>query len=411
MTRKFFILILSLMLAVLALAACNAPGAQDSPEAQATAIPPVVSDLNIVAEGRLAPHQEVELAFAASGELAEVLVEEGAQVQAGEVIARLGNREPLESNVAAAELELLSAQQELLTAAEALQALYDDLPEAQTQALQAVTDAREELDDAQRSYNGLNSTAKPLDIDAAWANVVLAQEKLDDARDDYEPYANKSPDNVNRAALLNRLSEAQNAYDDAVRRFNNLQGVFGSDFEISQADTRLAIALARLAQAQEKSTLLAAGPDPADVSLAESRLDTARGRITAAEAALEAAKAALADLDLVATIDGTVVSNDLIAGQQISAGAPTVQLADLSQWIVETDNLTELDVVNIAVDRGATLTPDALPELELRGTVESISEVFEDKRGDVTYTSRIALDTTDPRLRWGMTVAIVFDEE
>ncbi len=88
-----------------------------------------------------------------------------------------------------------------------------------------------------------------------------------------------------------------------------------------------------------------------------------------------------------------------------------VQVADLSQWMVETDNLTELDVVSIAAGQGATITPDALPEVDLQGSVELISDVYEDKRGDVTYTARLALETSDPRLRWGMTVAIVFEEK
>ncbi len=121
MVRKLCFAIVLLTLVGLALAACTAPGGQSNPEAQATALPPVVSDVNMVAEGRLVPSQAVELAFASSGRLAEVLVEEGEQVKAGDVIARLGDREPLESNVAAAQMELLSARQELLAAGEALQ--------------------------------------------------------------------------------------------------------------------------------------------------------------------------------------------------------------------------------------------------------------------------------------------------
>jgi hypothetical protein len=56
------------------------------------------------------------------------------------------------------------------------------------------------------------------------------------------------------------------------------------------------------------------------------------------------------------------------------------------------------------------VTPDALPHLEITGTVDSISDTFELKRGDVTYTVRIALADFDPRLRWGMTVAVTFEE-
>jgi hypothetical protein len=54
--------------------------------------------------------------------------------------------------------------------------------------------------------------------------------------------------------------------------------------------------------------------------------------------------------------------------------------------------------------------PDALPSITLGGVVESISDTFEEKRGDITYTTRILVDEIDPRLRWGMTVVVSFEE-
>ena len=42
--------------------------------------------------------------------------------------------------------------------------------------------------------------------------------------------------------------------------------------------------------------------------------------------------------------------------------------------------------------------------------MESISDLYEEKRGDVTYTARILLDEDDERLRWGMTVVVTFEE-
>ena len=147
-----------------------------------------------------------------------------------------------------------------------------------------------------------------------------------------------------------------------------------------------------------------------EVALAEKRISTANTRIAAAEAAITSAEAALADLDLVATIDCTVVNEDLIVGQRVSPGQEVVRLADFSQWFVETDNLTEIEVVDIANGDTASITPDALPDLKMSGKVESISDEFEEKRGDITYTTRIRLDNADPRLRWGMTVAVVFDQ-
>jgi multidrug resistance efflux pump len=87
-----------------------------------------------------------------------------------------------------------------------------------------------------------------------------------------------------------------------------------------------------------------------------------------------------------------------------------LRLADLSQWYVETDNLTEIDVVKITPGQQATVTADALPELPLQASLERISDQFEEKRGDVTYTARLLLSQNDPSLRWGMTVVVKFDK-
>jgi hypothetical protein len=51
-----------------------------------------------------------------------------------------------------------------------------------------------------------------------------------------------------------------------------------------------------------------------------------------------------------------------------------------------------------------------LPELELAGVVETIKDLSEEKRGDVTFTVTIRLDESDPRLRWGMSVTVDFEE-
>ena len=74
-------------------------------------------------------------------------------------------------------------------------------------------------------------------------------------------------------------------------------------------------------------------------------------------------------------------------------------------------NLTEIEVVDISLGQEVVVVADALPDLELTGTVDKIGDVFEEKRGDITYTVRIVLDEVDPRLRWGMTVVITFKEE
>ena len=195
-----------------------------------------------------------------------------------------------------------------------------------------------------------------------------------------------------------------------MKNLNKLLGGTSVFFE-SQAEAELRIAQERLNLAQEDYDKLQEGPDPDELAIVDGRIATAESRIAAAEAAITSAEAALADLELRATIDGTVVEMDLIAGQRVTPGLEVLRLVDFSQWYVETDNLTEIEVVDIVIGDQAKITPDALPDLELSGVVEKISDLYEEKRGDVTYTARIRLNDDDPRLRWGMTMAVVFENE
>lgn len=127
-----------------------------------------------------------------------------------------------------------------------------------------------------------------------------------------------------------------------------------------------------------------------------------------AEKAAQAAQAALDARELRASLAGTVVDALVQPGQRVTAGQPLLTLADFSGWQVKTDNLTEVEVVNVTVGQTVSVIFDALPESEFTGEVTQIGARFEEKRGDITYTVTIALAQTDPQLRWGMTAAVVF---
>jgi multidrug resistance efflux pump len=96
-------------------------------------------------------------------------------------------------------------------------------------------------------------------------------------------------------------------------------------------------------------------------------------------------------------------------GQQVDPQTVAVSITDPNQWIVETNDLTELEVVNLAVGQKVTMVPDALPDIKLAGTIQTISNAFTKQGGDIVYNVRILVDNpVDPRLRWGMTVEATF---
>jgi multidrug efflux pump subunit AcrA (membrane-fusion protein) len=367
-----------LILSSLMLAACSAlPGGAGAPTP--TPIPVVVSDSQIVSEGSIIPKENKDLAFFGNGQVDEVLVNEGDLVKKNMVVARLGNREQLEAAIAGAESELISAKQ-------ARKQLDDNLSLAQADATAAMAAANKTLKDAQYQ---IDNFSVPTNMEGLTPLDAVAKMKslLDVARDKFEPYKYYSENDTTRKDLKKKLDNAQSDYNTAVRWL--------------QLETNLTAADTRLDETMKDYEKLLKGPDPDQVA-------TADARIKAAEANLAAAKANLDNLELKATIDGTVVKNDLVVGQNVAAGVPVMTVADFSELFAETDDLTEIEVVDVAIGQEVTVVADALPDVKLKGVVEKISQISEEKRGDITYTVRVKLMETDPRLRWGMTVVITF---
>lgn len=356
--------------------------------------PTVVSESGVTVEGKVVPLEFVNLSFNMAGTVAEVLVEEGQQIEAGQVIASLDQHERFASAVSGAELELINARQ-------ALDDLGENSDVSSAAALQTVADARDAVRDAERYLRNLQEGSPETDVDSARADVVILKDQLDKAEDDFDPYEGKPEDNLKRATYLSKVADARERYDNAVRLLNNMEGT-PNEIDLAVAEANLLLAEARLALAESDYEDLQSGIDP-------DLLEAAEARLKAAESALEASQAALADAELVAPFGGTVVKLDLKEGEQVVPGKLAVVLADFSQWKVETQDLNEMEVPRVAVGQPVTITPDALPELALTGTVESISQIYEEKFGDITYTARIVLEETDPRLRWGMTVSAQFE--
>jgi multidrug resistance efflux pump len=104
----------AVLIAVCALALVNTgviAGAESA--ATGTPLPPVRDAGGVIADGKVVPAVGAELAFPLGGMVAEVRVEEGGKVGAGDVLARLAGCEPAEAEVAAAEQELIAARQAL----------------------------------------------------------------------------------------------------------------------------------------------------------------------------------------------------------------------------------------------------------------------------------------------------------
>jgi multidrug resistance efflux pump len=350
------------------------------------------SSIGPVASGNVVPALQSELVFTSGGKVETVHVAANDQVQVGQVLVTLAGKEKLVAEVQAANLELLAAQQEL-------DALYKDMDVRQAQALKTIADNQDAVRDAERVLHNLETESQGFDIDAAYANMILSRDKLERAREDFEPYQNKPEDNTTRAAFLSQLAQAEKEYDAVVRRYNNLLGTANA-IDVSQAEANLVIAQADLAKSQRDYETLQKGPVPEDVALAQARLDTA-------EAQLEAAQSALEDIELRAPFEGTVTELNVHESEWVTPGQAVLMLIDLQELHVETTDLSERDVPFIEVGQPVTVNIKALNQ-DVTGRVSEIAPLADTLGGDVVYKTTIELETQPPGLRAGMSVEVQF---
>ena len=437
----------------LLIAACNGGG---SPTPDTTTVPVVSDDFAVIAEGKLLPAQYANLSFETGGKVAEILVVEGQAVKTGDTLARLENSEQLQAQVAGAEAEVLNATQ-------AIDKLNETAALLKAQAESDIANAKKSLDTADRKLKNLNypdiawyqeqvdkaqdalTTAQEndqlVDIGALHAALQgardvekLLKERLDkvkdaaekcgcasdqkltvdgfpqsvdDAQDDYNGILNRITEINIQIAQVERgntqaLDDAQEKLDDALQNLQFAQ-TGPKPLEVELAQAAVTLTKATLQDAEDRLAKLQNGPDPAQLAAAQARL-------AAAQASLDAANDALKNSELRASFDGVVADIRIKVGEQAAPGLTAIVLADFSGWIVETDNLTEIEVVKVSEGQRASVVLDALPEVTLNGLVKSISPVFEEKRGDITYTVTVTLTDGDPQMRWGMTAVATFEK-
>ena len=175
----------------------------------------------------------------------------------------------------------------------------------------------------------------------------------------------------------------------------NFKGPAPEDW-IIEAENDLALKKAELDAAQRTYDRLKDGIDADQLAVLEARL--------------EAAKAGVAAFSVIAPFDGVVADLNAKMGSSINAGEIAVTVADFSSWLVKTTDLTEIDVVELEEGQPVIVTLDAIPDVELNGTILSIGQSYAENQGDVVYEVDVLLTDQDPAMRWGMTAEVKFEK-
>lgn len=170
------------------------------------------------------------------------------------------------------------------------------------------------------------------------------------------------------------------------------------DTTILQARVREAESNLLAAQIQVKY-LIRVGTDAKHLELAEADVQRAQALVDSAKAVL------LAQSNLAAPFDGTIVSVDIAPYETATPGKILIVLGDLSSYQIETTDLSERDVPAVEAGQAVQIFIEALNQ-EFTGRVVDVSRVSSALGGDVVYKVTIALDELPDGLLWGMSADV-----
>jgi len=248
-------------------------------------------------------------------------------------------------------------------------------------------------------------TSLPQSVILAQTDLVSAQQALTDLLDS----------DTTRANAWIALRSAQTAYTNALNNRTSLNGpvtyqevvlaqVGGvavpqvrtyrsqpDPTDIANADAQLALAKAQLEDAQRAYDRVQSGPNSDDLSAAQARVD--------------AAQAALSVAHIVAPFSGTITQAQPTPGDQIALGTQAFRLDDLSSLLVDVQ-VSEVDINSVSVGQPVTITLDAVSGKQYNGTVTEVSQAGNVVSGEVDFTVTVKLTDADAQVKPGMTAAV-----
>ena len=318
---------------------------------QTYTIPVKRGDLRISAagSGKLVAYQSIDLSFSTSGVLAELNVQVGDTVKAGQVLACLGEAQTLEANLAAARLRVLTAQKAMV--------------DLQQNADLALAQAYSDLVVAQESYAAALKKSQRLAYARCGQDVTIRLTAT------LEKAAQKLSTIHAETVGSDVYIAAKKAYDTALANYDacaayttNEKDSVQSAFEVARADLQEA-------QDQYDTLKTASGVDPNQFALNEANLKVAQAQLAIAEEQL-------AGVTLIAPLDGKITYLSVptvAAGQGALVGtAKFITIIDISRSTLEI-SVDESDLNKLAIGAAVTVTFDALPDQSFTGQVIQVN--------------------------------------
>ncbi len=385
------------------------------------------SEQALVASGSI-EGEEVTIVSEFGGQIVELAVGEGDEVQAGQVLVRLdtsmllAQKAQAKAAVAAARANLANVEAgahpaEILAAQAALgKALAErDAAASGLSDVRAILENPQELD-AQIAQARAEVELAAVQIEQAKSQVASAEVERDRYR------AQGTLEEKRLYEVYDYQVQAARAALEAARA--NKRGA-QSTLQALQAlrDNPLAI-VSQVHMAEGQYQMAAAGVDVARAKLlelyarpTEEEMAVARAQVAQAEAAVSALQRQIDKMTLRAPRDGVVTSRSAHAGEAALAGTTLLTLADLDE-VKLTIYVPEDELGRVYLGQEVEVRVDSFPDRVFTGTVSYISQEAEftpknvqteKERVNMVFAVKVRLPNPKHRLKPGMPADAVLD--
>ena len=323
--------------------------------------------IRITASGTIAPVQTVNLSPKTSGRLAELFVEQGDRVQAGQAIARMESSE-LQAQRAQAVANLQEAQQRL----------------AQLQAGTRIEEVGQAESEVARAKG---------EIDRVRGQVADAQSLLEFARSQTRRQQELSSQG---AISTNSLEEFLRKEQNAKQTLNQAQA------QLSQAQAQYNQTVQQLAQRRNGST--------------REEIGQAEARVASAAAQVQQVNTNIGDAIIRAPFAGLITQRYASVGAFVTpttsasstTSATSTSIVALASELEVLAKVPEVDIGQIKPGQAVEVRVDAFPDETFKGKVRLISPEAVVERDVTAFQVRIQLLSGREKLRSGMNADLSF---
>jgi HlyD family secretion protein len=330
--------------------------------------------------GAVRTNASASVAWGLGGQVAQVMVKVGDQVQEGQI---LGQLDP------ASNISFTTMQASLLTAQENLASLQDTAAATATAKI-ALIQAQSGLASAQKAVDDLQIVPSQAQIDAAYAAYLQDQKSVNRLQVAFNTLASNPVSDLDRANALTALNAATQKENQDLGAYNQMKNNQPDAAALATAQSNLVVAQRQLAVAQANYTLASAGANTAQIG--------------AAQASIQQIQANLDQEYIRAPMAGTVTSVTAQVDDLVSAGTVAFRINDMTSLYMDLP-VSETDINQVQIGQGVELTYDAISNQGYSAKVTGVGASGTVTEGVANYTVTVVLTNADSQVRPGMTAA------